>query len=230
MSNSLPSIAVVGGTGALGSAVAWRAARAGYSVTIGSRNEAKAQEAARQLKNRLPETASIAGMANAAAAKAAEIVFLTVPYASHESTLADILEAVAGKILVDATVPLVPPKVATYQAPASGTASLRAKTLLDDSTQVVSALQNVAAHKLEEDIDVDCDVLVCGDSLDARQAVIDILAAIGLRGLHAGGLANSAAAEALTSILIGINKRYKTDGAGIRITGNLIPPEPQRGT
>ncbi|MEX0922454.1 MAG: NADPH-dependent F420 reductase [Rhodovibrionaceae bacterium] len=230
MNNSLANLSIVGGTGALGSAVAWRAARAGYNVTIGSRNQDKAQVAAQQIKSRLPATASIAGLDNAAAAQAAEIVFLTVPYASHEQTLADIRDGVAGKILVDATVPLVPPRVASYQAPASGTAALRAKALLDDSTQVVSALHNVAAHKLAEDIDVDCDVLVCGDSLDARQAVIDILAAIGLRGLHAGGLANSAAAEALTSILIGINKRYKVDGAGIRITGNLIPPEPQRGT
>ncbi len=230
MSSSLPSLAIVGGTGALGSAVAWRAARAGYSVTIGSRNQEKAQEAARQIAERLQGSAQIAGLANHAAAAAGDIVILTVPYASHEATLADIRAAAAGKILVDATVPLMPPKVATYQPPASGTASLRAQELLDDSTTVVSALHNVAAHKLAEDIDVDCDVLVCGDSLDARQAIIEILEAIGLRGIHAGGLANSAAAEALTSILIGINKRYKADGAGIRITGELIPPEPKRGS
>lgn len=230
MSDHTPRLAIVGGTGALGSAVAWRAARAGYATIIGSRDAEKASTVAMRIKDRLSAEAEISGYANRDAAQAADIVFLTVPYASHAQTLEDIREAARGKILVDATVPLVPPKVATYQAPDKGTAALEAVALLDSSTVVVSALHNVAAHKLDEDREVECDVLVCGDKLDARQKVIDILGDLGLRGIHAGGLANAAAAEALTSILIGINKRYKVDGAGIRITGDLVPPEPTQRT
>ena len=229
MSTDKPTLGIVGGTGALGSAIAWRAARAGYPTVIGSRDSERAAAAAAETAQRLPAGARISGLSNRDAAAASEIVFVTVPYASHKATLEDIREAVSGKLLVDTTVPLVPPKVATYQAPGKGTASLEAAEILDSSTAIVSAMQNVAAHKLAEDIEVDCDVLVCGDALAARQQVIDILADIGLRGLHAGGLANAAAAEALTSILIGINKRYKVDGAGIRITGELIPPEPAQG-
>ena len=230
MSGGKPTVGVVGGTGALGSALAWRTARAGYATVIGSRDAERAAAAAARIAERLSGDAQISGLANREAAAAAEIVFMTVPYASHLGTLEEIREAVEGKILVDATVPLVPPKVATYQAPEKGSAAMEAQAALAPSTLVVAALHNVAAHKLGEDIEVDCDVLVCGDKLDARQQVIDILADVGLRGLHAGGLPNAAAAEALTSILIGINKRYKVDGAGIRITGELTPPEPAPGS
>ena len=230
MSKDTPTLGIVGGTGALGSAIAWRTARAGYPTVIGSRDAERAAAAAARIADRLPTGAQISGLSNCDAAAAAEVVFVTVPYASHKPTLEEIREAVSGKLLVDTTVPLVPPKVATYQAPEQGTAAMEAAALLDPSTAIVSALQNVAAHKLDEDIEVDCDVLVCGDALASRQRVIDILADIGLRGLHAGGLANAAAAEALTSILIGINKRYKVDGAGIRISGELIPPEPAQGS
>ena len=133
--------------------------------------------------------------------------------------MSSIADAGAGKLIIDTTVPLVPPKVARVQMPASGCAALSARALLGDDARLVSAFHNVAAHKLNEDGEVDCDVLIFGDAPADREIVVGLAAAAGLRGIHAGPLANSVAAEALTSILIGINKRYKVDGAGIRITG-----------
>lgn len=221
-----PTLAVIGGTGALGTGLAWRLARAGHRVIVGSRSAERAEAAASRIRSRLKQEADIQAMGNAGAAAAAEIIFVTVPFASHKAILAEIKDAASGKIVVDATVPLVPPKVATFQPPPEGSAALAAKALLGDGVTVVSALQNVAAHKLDEDHVIDCDVLVCSDLPAARQQVIDIIETIGLRGLHAGVLANSVAAEALTSILIGINKRYKADGAGVRITGEFVPPNP----
>jgi len=121
--------------------------------------------------------------------------------------------------VVDATVPLVPPKVARVQLPPEGSAAQIARTVLGEGVRLVAAFHNVAAHKLIQDIEIDCDVLVFGDEVAAREAVVELAAAIELRGVHAGPLANASAAEALTSVLVGINKRYKADGAGIRITG-----------
>jgi NADPH-dependent F420 reductase len=219
--SGMGTLAVIGGTGALGSGLAWRLARAGHRVVVGSRSDERAEAAAQEIGSRLGGSAEVKGVGNAAAAATADLVFVTVPFASHGDVLGQIKEAVAGKIVVDATVPLVPPKVATFQAPPEGSAALAAQKLLGDAVRVVSALHNVAAHKLNEDREIDCDVLVCGNDPSARQQIIEILGTIGLRGIHAGVLANSVAAEALTSVLIGINKRYKVDGAGIRITGEL---------
>lgn len=216
-----PTLAVIGGTGALGTGLAWRLARAGHRVVVGSRSVARAQGAAAEIRSRLDGQAELEAMSNSDAAAAADLIFITVPFASHDAILLDIKRGAEGKVVVDATVPLVPPKVATFQAPPEGSAALAARALLGDGVTVVSALQNVAAHKLNQENEIDCDVLVCADPVAARQQVIDVLATIGLRGIHAGGLANSVAAEALTSILIGINRRYKVDGAGIRITGDL---------
>jgi NADPH-dependent F420 reductase len=145
---------------------------------------------------------------------------LTVPFAAQRPIVEEVRSALAGKILVDATVPVVPPKVARVQLPAGGSAVAAIQAMLGESVRVVSAFQNVSAHALKElERDVDCDVLVCGDNVEARETVIRLAAAIGLRGIHAGPIVNSAAAEALTSILIAINRRYKIPGAGIRITG-----------
>jgi len=142
-----------------------------------------------------------------------------VPFANQKSTLESVREALAGKILIDVTVPLVPPKVARVQMPPESCAALAAQAVLGDGVTVVSAFQNVGASHLRDDHPVDCDVLVCGDKLAAREQVITLVEAAGMRGWHAGPLANSVAAEALTSVLIGINKRYQIEGAGLRITG-----------
>lgn len=219
MSEMTPLIAVIGGTGDLGSAIARRLVKAGERVVIGSRDPAKAEATATRLA--AESSRAVGSASNAEAAQQADLIILTVPFASQEATLRDIAPAVAGKIVVDTTVPLVPPKVMRVQLPAEGSAAIRAQKILGEGVRVVSAFHNVAAHKLATDDPVDCDVLVFGDDKAARESVLRVVAACGLRGLHAGVLANSAAAEALTSILIFINKQYAVDGAGLRITGSL---------
>lgn len=210
-------IAIIGGTGNLGSALAWRLARAGRSVIIGSRTADSAAAKADELSH------GLTGMTNADAAAAADLVIVTVPFAAQAATLEDIKPHVAGKIVVDTTVPLVPPKVMRVQLPAEGSAAAKAAAILGEGVRLVSGFHNVAAHKLAQDVDVDCDILVFGDEKAARAEVVALADAIGLRGIHAGALVNAAAAEAMTSLLIFINKNYQVDGAGIRITGDLKP-------
>ncbi len=222
MTTDTRNIAVIGGTGQLGAAIARRLAKAGKSIIIGSRDPVKAEAAARQLGAELGCEVAFGG--NVAAADAAEVVILTVPFASQRTTLEDIRSSVAGKIVVDTTVPLMPPKVMRVQLPPEGSAAQRAADILGEGVRVVSAFHNVAAHKLITDALVECDVLVFGDDKAAREVVVSLVDACGLRGLHGGVLANSAAAEALTSVLIFLNKNYSVDGAGVRITGQLAVP------
>lgn len=213
------TIAVLGGTGAEGGGLALRWARAGHRVILGSRNPEKAAKACAEL-NALAGTDSISFLENRFAAAAAEIVVLTVPYVAQRATVEEVRVSLGGKILVDATVPLVPPKVSRVQLPAGGSAVAAIQQLLGESVRVVSAFQNVSAHFLKDPSRaVDCDVLVCGDDVAARETVIGLARDIGLRAYHAGPICNSAATEALTSILIAINIRYKVPGAGIRVTG-----------
>jgi 8-hydroxy-5-deazaflavin:NADPH oxidoreductase len=219
MNASRPRIAVVGGTGQLGAALARRLARAGYAVVIGSRDVGKAEAAAAALSAALG--VPVAHASNAEAATRADVVLLTVPFASQAATLADIGPALAGKILLDTTVPLVPPKVMRVQLPPEDSAAVAAQRRVGPDVRVISGFHNVAAHKLATDETVDCDVLIFGDERAARDVGVELASACGLRGLHGGALANSAAAEALTSILIFMNRHYGVDGAGIRITGQL---------
>lgn len=218
----MTSIALIGGTGALGAAIARRLAKAGESVILGSRDPAKAAAAASALQAETGQP--VQGLGNAEAAAAASIIIVTVPFASQETTLAEIAAGCRGKIVVDTTVPLMPPKVMRVQLPLEGSAAVRAQKLLGEGVTVVSAFHNVAAHKLATDAPVECDVLVFGDERAAREQVLRLVAQCGLRGLHGGALVNSAAAEALTSVLIFLNKTYAVDGAGVRITGQLTPP------
>jgi 8-hydroxy-5-deazaflavin:NADPH oxidoreductase len=217
------TIAILGGTGQEGSGIALRLAKSGHHVILGSRDAAKAVATAVQMKATL-DGASVTGMANREAAAAAAIVILTVPFAAQRSTVEEVRAVLEGKILVDATVPLVPPKVGRVKLPGDGSAVAAIQTALGEGVRVISAFQNVSAHHLKDLAHiVDCDVLVCGDDPAAREIVIGLAADMGLRGIHAGPIVNSAAAEALTSILITINMRYKVPGAGIRITG--LPAE-----
>ena len=222
MSDSKPTIAVLGGTGDLGSGLVYRWAKAGYDIIIGSRKEETALEATTAMLERLTG-ANIRGMENQAASEAADIVAMTVPFAHQASTLAHIKEAVQGKIFIDVTVALNPPKVGRVQLPPEGSAGMIAQETLGEDVQVVSAFQNIAAAHLDSDHKVDCDVLVTGNKKDARQVVIDLAAEAGLKAWHAGPINNSIATEALTSVLITLNKQYKIPGAGIVVTG-----EPQQ--
>lgn len=218
MPDEIRSIAILGGTGDLGGGLARQWSRAGYKVLIGSRTLEKGKAAAQALLDEFPDL-NVSGHENSDAAAQADIVVLTVPFAHQISTLETVKDALAGKILIDVTVPLVPPKVGTVQLPPEGSAAQRAQACLGDSVEVVSAFQNVGAQHLREDHKIECDVLVTGDKRAARDTVIRLVEAVGLKGWHAGPLANSAAAEALTSILITINRHHKIDGAGIVITG-----------
>jgi hypothetical protein len=219
MSNAKPTLAIIGGTGDLGTGLARRWAKAGYGIVIGSRAADKAATAAADLAS-LATGPRPRGLANRDAAAAGDIVVLTVPFATAAAVLDDIKPAVQGKLFIDTTVPLMPPRVARVQLPPEGSAAVAAQLRLGDGVRVVSAFHNVAAAKLAEvDKALDCDVLVFGDKVEDREVAIGLTEALGVRGLHAGPLANSAAAEALTSVIIGINRTYKSDGASIRITG-----------
>lgn len=220
--STIRDIAVIGGTGSLGGGLARRWARAGLAVHIGSRDGARAAEAAATLAAALPG-ANVSGHGNPEAAAAAEIVVLAVPFAHQRPVLEAIRGALKGKILVDATVPLVPPKVMRVQLPPEGCAALIAQSIVGAETTVVSAFQNVAADVLAADGDPGCDVLVAGDRAEARETVIGLAQRAGLRAWHAGPLANAAAMEALTSVLIFMNKHHGPGHAGIRVTG-VAPP------
>jgi len=223
-----PVIAVLGGTGKEGSGLAFRWANAGYTVIVGSRTADRAAAAAAELNKLLAGRATVTGLCNIDAANAAAIVVLALPYAAQCPTAMGLKDALEGKILIDVTVPLNPPKVDRVCLPEGGSAVLRLQNDLGAGVRVVSAFQNVSAVHLKDlSHRIDCDVLVCGDDADAREQAVQLAEAAGMVAWHAGALANSAASEALTSVLIAINKRYKVPGSGIRITG---VPRPDRDT
>ena len=212
------TIAILGGTGDLGTGLAIRWAKAGHGIIIGSRTLAKAEAAVANLHAISPATSAQA-LENADAARRGGIVVLTVPAEHQLSTLETVRGGLSGKILIDVTAPLVPPRVGTVQLPAEGSAGKRAQDFLGDQVMVVSAFQNVAAHLLAEDAHIDCDVLVAGNQRAARERVITLIGDAGLRGWHAGPIDNAAAAEALTSVLIQINRRHGISHSGIKIVG-----------
>jgi 8-hydroxy-5-deazaflavin:NADPH oxidoreductase len=213
------TIAILGGAGKEGGGLAMRWANAGHRIIIGSRDAGRAAEAAGEINTALGRDAA-QGMDNLAAAKAAELVVLAVPYSAQLATLDAVRAHLTGKILIDVTVPLVPPKVSQVQLPEGGSAVKLAQALLGEDVRVVSAFQNISAVHLKElDHVIESDVLVCSDDSAAADLVVDLAREIGLGAFNAGALANSAAAEAVTSILIAINRRYKVSDSGIRITG-----------
>jgi len=217
----MASIAVIGGTGHLGKGIARRLAKGGHDVTIGSRAADRAEGIAAEMG------LGIKGASNDDAAQGKDVVIVTVPYENQEATLKQIRDKVGSAIVVDTTVPLMPPKVMRVQLPAAGCAAAEAREHLGPEVRFVTAFHNVAAHILDSDAKVECDVLVFSDDVEARKTVVSLVGDMGLRGLAGGALANSAAAEALTSILIYMNKTYSADGAGIRFTGlTTAPPIP----
>ena len=219
MSAQSQTIAVIGGAGAEGSGLAVRWAHAGHRVIISSRTVSRAEAAAAELNAELGG-GSIAGMGNAEAAAAADIVVLAVPYAAQSDTALGLADVLNGKILIDVTAPLKPPKVSLVQLPPEGSAVLALQMRLGGGVRVVSAFQNISAlHLRNLSHKMDCDVLVCSDDAEAANIAIGLAGDAGMKAWHAGPLANSAASEALTSVLIALNRRYKVPGTGIRITG-----------
>jgi 8-hydroxy-5-deazaflavin:NADPH oxidoreductase len=215
----LLTIAVLGGTGKEGKGLVYCWAKAGYHIHIGSRDKAKALAAATDVMALLEGEALVDGMSNLEAAQNADIIVLAVPYAAHRPTLEAVKVVLKGKILIDVTVPLVPPKVATVQMPPAGSAAQEAREILGEETQVCAAFQNISYENLTGNNSIECDVLVTGTSREARAETIKLVEAAGLSGWDAGPLENSVVLEGLTSVLIGINKKYGSTHAGIKITG-----------
>lgn len=221
--NAKYTIGIIGGTGKEGKGLAYRWAKAGHHVMIGSRQLAKAEAAASEVNDLLGEKGAIEGVENEQAAVRAELVVLTVPFGVHVEMCETLKPFVQGKVFVDVTVPLVPPKITRVQMPAEGSAAQQAQAILGENVQVVSAFQNISYEHLLKDEEVACDVLVCG-SKEAREKVIGLVADAGLVGWSGGPIENSVVVEGLTSVLIGLNKQFGVQDAGIRITG-LPRPE-----
>ncbi|MEP6896446.1 MAG: NADPH-dependent F420 reductase, partial [Chloroflexota bacterium] len=214
----LLTIAVLGGTGKEGKGLAYRWAQAGYKVLIGSRSSERAVSVASEIMELLEGSSSLVGTSNLEAAQSAEIVVIAVPYAAHRETLESVKDALQGKLLIDVTVPIVPPKVTKVQMPAAGSAAQEAREILGEGVEVTTAFQNTSYELLLTDEDVDCDVLVTGTSKDARSETIRLVEAAGLIGWDAGPIENSVVVEGLTNVLININKQYGSTHAGIKIT------------
>jgi len=219
------TLAVIGGTGAEGSGLAVRWAVAGHPVIIGSRSKEKADQVSAELSELLPAgSATLTGDTNANAAAVGDIVALSVPYDSQAGIIQQIADGCQGKVFVTVSVPLKPPKVSTVWRPEGGSAAEEAQAQLGDYVQVVAAFQNIAAGHLKDlEWQTDCDVLVTGDSVEAKKAVAELVRESGFNAIDAGPLANASVIEGMTAILIGINIRYKASGAGIRVTG--LPQE-----
>ncbi len=216
------TLAILGGTGKEGTGLAYRWAKAGYHVVIGSRSSKKAKRVADEVNERL-ERDFISGMRNADAAKAGDIAILTVPYAAHRETLESLKDELSGKLLVDVTVPLNEQDVTRVKMPSAGSAAQEAQEILGDTVSVTSALHVISHTHLHKDEPIASDVLVCGDSEAAKEQTMQLVAAAGLTGWDAGPLQNSAVAEGLVPVLLGINERHKIKSAGIRITGEQAP-------
>jgi NADPH-dependent F420 reductase len=219
----LLTIPIVGGTGALGSGLALRWAKAGAPIVLGSRSAERAEEAAAKLREKVPG-AQIDGALNEDAAKQGEIVFLTVPFRAQSENLNNLSEALApGQILVDCTVPLaaaVSGKATRSLGVWQGSAAQQAQEMVPDGVTVVSALHTVGAPTLADpEAELDEDVLVCGDRKADKARVARLIELIpGLRPVNAGALEMARIVEQLTPMLISINTRYKVH-AGIQLTG-----------
>ncbi len=220
---NITTISIIGGTGNEGKGLAYRWAKHGYHVIIGSRQEEKALAAVEEIQQFGTNQIDITGMQNLQAAEKGDLVVLTVPYSAHRVTLETIKDALQGKILIDVTVPLMPPSVSKVQMPPEGSALQEAKSILGEGVRVAAAFQNISHEHLLKDGTIECDVLVCGEGKETREVVLGLVKDAGLVGWDAGPIENAVVVEGLTSVLIGLNRKYKVPSSGIRITG--IPRE-----
>ena len=221
MEKEIKSIGVIGGSGALGTGLTFRLARAGYNVVIGSRNPNQALKKSSLIDKRLVKE-KISFESNYESAKKSDLVILAVPFSNHREIIMEILPVVQKKILVDTTVPLVPPKVARVQLPEFGSVVKQSQEWLGKEVHVVSAFQNVAASHLLGDYFSQGEILVFGNKKEAREIVIGLIQEIGMKGWHAGSIDNSVVAESMTSVLIFMNKFYKMQGSGFKIVDSSL--------
>ena len=216
-SSSLPTLAILGGTGKEGPGLAMRWALAGYAIIIGSRKTEKAQATAAKLNEQL-NIETIKGKQNNEAAQSADICVLTVVYTAHRAALEGLKEDLQGKILVDATARI---DFRDPRPPSPPSAARIAQDILGEGARVVAAFQNVPAHALSKNLGgtLDTDVLVCADDPAAADEIIKLAGAAGMRAYFAGGLDNAIVVEGLTSLLISLNKNYGVKTASIGVTG-----------
>lgn len=217
------TIAIVGGTGPAGTGLALRWAGAGETVIIGSRDAARAEQAAETIRKRVGANAQISGMENSAACQASDLLVLTVPFEGQAALLKQLKPAIhSGSILIDATVPLaasIGGRASRTLGVWQGSAAQQTAELVPKGVSVVAAFQNVSADVLNSDDEVDCDVIVCSDDPSATQVGIELAAKIPrVRAIDGGKLENARIVEQITALLIGLNIRHKGHG-GIRITG-----------
>lgn len=227
-------IAIVGGTGAEGSGLALRFARAGEAVIVGSRDAARASATAKKLNQQLnaagqfpADAPAISSAENAEACRSAEIVVLAIPFETQAEMLKALKPALhAGQILVDATVPLatsVGGRATRTLGVWQGSAAEQAAEFVPDGVSVVAAFHNTSAAILQGEGSVDCDVIVCSDDKNAAEKIRVLARKIpGVRALDGGKLENARFVEQITALLIGFNIRHKGH-SGIRVTG--LPPE-----
>ncbi len=211
-------IGIIGGTGKEGQGLAYKWGKAGFDILIGSRTLEKAQLAAATVNQLIGQDAAI-GTTNSDAVAKADVCVLTVPFSVHKEMLYQLKNDLMNKVLIDVTVPLVPPRISVFQPPEAGSALMEAVQILDESTEVVDAFQNISYENLLSDKEIECDVLVCGSNREVRQQVIDIIEAGGMTAWDAGPKENAVVVEGMTSVLLGINKKYGSKSSGIRLTG-----------
>ncbi len=209
------TIAIVGGTGNLGTALALRLAAPGVRVIIGSREREKAKTVVESLQGKTPR-GRIDGENNQDAVKEAEFVVIAVPYEGHAKMIADLKGQLGGKTIINAVVPL---QKGRPFVPPAGSALLEAQTILGDEAPVVGALHNISALDLQDVHAPLGDVLVCGDNEAAKQRVMEIIRLIGAKPFDAGPAANAYVVEGITGVLIHLNRKYKSKHASVKITG-----------
>jgi 8-hydroxy-5-deazaflavin:NADPH oxidoreductase len=216
---SKKTIAIIGGTGKEGKGLAYRWALAGMNIIIGSRLKEKAEMAAKEVRDKCPQGSKTIGLENKEAAQKGDIIVLTIPFAAHRTILEEIKTYSTGKIFLDVSVPLIPPKITKVQMPKAGSALQEAKEILGENVLVASAFQNISHEKLLNDEEIECDVLVCGENKEVRNIILFLVELAGLKGWDAGPIENSVVIEGMTSILLGINKQFGVSSAGIKISG-----------
>jgi NADPH-dependent F420 reductase len=209
------TIAIVGGTGNLGTALALRLAAPGVRVVIGSREREKAKSVVESLKSKIVQ-GTLEGETNQDAVKEADFVVISVPYEGHAKIVADLKGQVGGKTIINAVVPL---QKGRPFVPPAGSALLEAQAILGDEAPVIGALHNISALDLQDIHAPLGDVLVCGDNEAAKQLVMEIIRRIGARPFDAGPAANAYVIEGITGVLIHLNRKYKSKHASVKITG-----------
>ena len=214
--NNIEKIGIIGGSGSLGFALSNRLIKESFKVMIGSRSPEKVISKIGEINKDLDlQNLKVQGIGQTA--RESELIFLTVPFLAHPKTVLEIKPFVQGKIVVDTTVPLVPPKVARVQLPDSGCVARMTQEILGNDVHVVSALHNVAATELAKSQTTDVEVMVFGNNKEARETVIQLISKISLKGWHCGSIDNAVVAESLTPVLIFMNKFYNFNGSGIKI-------------